>query len=56
MALLRCKDLGMQCTFVATGATVQEIMRKFIEHADPEHDMPVLSAEIIHRIQKTIQK
>jgi predicted small metal-binding protein len=56
MALLACKDLGMDCSFEATGTTDQEIMRQFIAHAESAHRMSVLPADIIYRVQKSIKK
>jgi len=31
-------------------------MKKFAEHAEPAHDMNVLSADIIYKFQKAIKK
>jgi len=56
MASFKCRDLGMDCSFEATGFTDQEIMRQFIDHADTEHKMSVLPADIIYRVQNTIKK
>jgi predicted small metal-binding protein len=55
MMSFSCRDLGFECPFEVTGASEQEIMRQFIDHARPEHDMHVLSAEVIYKIQNTIQ-
>jgi len=51
-----CKDLGIDCSYVTTGTTRNEVMRKFIEHAGSVHNMDVLTADIIYRVQKAIQK
>jgi predicted small metal-binding protein len=56
MGLLRCKDLGMNCSFTATGTTEQDIMRQFIEHAESAHKMSVFSADFMYRVQKAIKK
>jgi len=56
MALLVCKDLGMDCSFQATGTDDREIMRQFIDHAESAHRMSVLSADVIYRVQKSIKK
>jgi predicted small metal-binding protein len=56
MVSFLCKDIGMDCSFEATGTTEQEIMRQFIDHAESEHKMSVLPADIIYRVQKSIKK
>lgn len=56
MVSLLCKDLGMECSFKATGTTGREIMKQFIEHAETEHKMSVLPADVIYRVQKSIKK
>jgi len=56
MALLKCKDSGMDCDFEVTGTTDTEIMRQYIEHSRSVHRMSVLPADIIYRVQKSIKK
>jgi predicted small metal-binding protein len=56
MASFSCKNLGMDCSFEATGTTESELMKKFAEHAEPAHDMNVLPADIIYKFQKAIKK
>ena len=56
MASFNCKDLGMDGSFEVAGVTEQEIMRKFIAYAETELKMPVLSADVIYRVQKAIKK
>jgi predicted small metal-binding protein len=55
MTLCICKDLGMDCSFEATGTTNTEVMRKFIDHAESAHNMDVLTADVIYRVQKAIK-
>jgi predicted small metal-binding protein len=56
MAFCVCKDLGMDCSYEATGTTEIEVMRKFIDHAGSAHNMELLTADVIYRIQKVIRK
>jgi len=56
MALCICKDLGIDCSFEATGTSDNEIMRKFIDHAGSAHNMDLLTADVIYRVQKVIKK
>ena len=56
MVSFTCRDLGMDCSFETTGSTECEIMKKFIDHARSAHNMPVLSADIMLKVQKAIKK
>jgi predicted small metal-binding protein len=56
VASFSCKDLGMDCSFEATGTTERELMRQFIDHAEPAHNLNVLTADVIYQIQKAIKK
>lgn len=51
-----CKDLGLDCTFEVTGTTDREVMRKFIDHAGSAHNMDILTADVIYRVQQSIRK
>ena len=37
MLKFSCKDLGMDCDFVATGATAEEVKQKAFAHAGVVH-------------------
>ncbi len=37
MLKFACKDVGVDCDFVATGATVEELQKKTFEHASVAH-------------------
>jgi predicted small metal-binding protein len=56
MTLQLCRDLGLDCSFQATGTSDNKIMREFIDHAASAHKMDVLSAEVIFKVQKSIKK
>jgi predicted small metal-binding protein len=56
MPSIACKDIGIDCQFEAHGSTNQELMRKFIDHAEPAHHMHYISADIIYRVQQAIRK
>jgi predicted small metal-binding protein len=34
---LTCRDLGMECTFVASGETADEVKAKMLAHAQEAH-------------------
>jgi predicted small metal-binding protein len=56
MVSLMCRDIGIDCPFEAHGSTNHELMRKFIDHAEPAHKMQVLSADVIFKVQNAIRK
>ena len=37
MKSFACKDVGIQCGFVTTGATKDEVLRKAIQHGETAH-------------------
>jgi predicted small metal-binding protein len=37
MLSFACKDVGIQCGFVATGATKDEVLRKAMQHGETAH-------------------
>jgi predicted small metal-binding protein len=56
MVSLNCRDIGMSYSVELTGTNEREIMRKFINYAETELKMPVLTADTIYRVQMAIKK
>jgi predicted small metal-binding protein len=46
----------MDCSFETTGTTDSEIVKKFSDHAKSAHNMPVLTADVILKVQKALKK
>jgi predicted small metal-binding protein len=46
----------MDCSFETTGTTNSEILKKFIDHAQSAHNMPVLTADVILKVKKALKK
>ena len=46
----------MDCLFETTGTTEREIVKKFIDHAESAHNMPVLTADVMLKVKKAIKK
>ncbi|MCK9590563.1 MAG: DUF1059 domain-containing protein [Methanoregula sp.] len=55
MASFTCRDIGIDCPFEAQATTDHELMRKFIDHAESDHKMQVLSADVILKVQNAIK-
>jgi len=43
--MLRCKDVGVDCDFVARGKTEEEVLKKAAEHAKKDHDIDEVTEE-----------
>jgi predicted small metal-binding protein len=46
----------MECLFEVSGATDNEVMRNFIEHAGSAHNMDLLTADVIYRVRQMIKR
>ena len=61
MKTFACKDLGMDCSFVATGSTVEDVKQKAIAHAQVVHkDMlatmtPEQMNDLVQSVEKNIR-
>lgn len=58
MKMLACKDMGMDCPFVAKGETKEEVMEKMMEHAKMEHKDMVekMSPEEMEGMKKKMEE
>ena len=57
MMKFACKDLGMDCDFVATGATKEEVMQKAMAHGGVAHAalMKDMSKEQMEQFGKQLE-
>lgn len=55
MKVLRCRDVGVNCDFVARGATVEEIMQKAAAHAKVDHGMAAIPPELAEKVKASIK-
>jgi len=53
--VLRCKDVGINCDFVARGKTVDEVLKIAAEHAKSDHDVDEVSEEYLKSWRKIIR-
>ena len=51
---IRCKDVGVDCDFVVTGETEEEIMKKAAEHAKKAHGMNGIPQELVQKVRAAI--
>ncbi len=52
---LRCRDVGMDCDFVARGNTEDEILKKAAEHAKAAHNMNEIPPELLSKVRSVIR-
>jgi predicted small metal-binding protein len=53
--VLTCKDVGVDCDFVARGATVEEVIEKAREHACKDHGFADIPAELVDKVKAAIR-
>ena len=52
--VLKCKDVGMDCDFVARGETEEEVLQQAAKHAGTTHGMTEMSDEIVAKVRAAI--
>ena len=51
----KCIDIGMSCSFEATGKTDAEVMKKVADHAAKAHNMKTIPPDVMTKIKKAIK-
>jgi predicted small metal-binding protein len=52
--VLRCRDVGLDCDFVAQADTEEEILQQAATHACTVHNMQEIPAEVITAVRAAI--
>ena len=50
-----CRDVGMDCDFVARGETDEDILQQCTEHARKDHGMTEIPAELADKVLGAIR-
>jgi len=50
-----CREVGVDCDFVAKGETEQEVLQECAEHARKEHGMTELPADLAEKVRGAIR-
>jgi predicted small metal-binding protein len=50
-----CRDVGMDCDFVAKGETEQDILQQCAEHARKDHGMTEIPPEVAEKLRGSIR-
>lgn len=53
--VLHCKDVGMDCDFVARAETEQEILQQAAAHAQTTHGMHDIPPEVVAKVRSVIR-
>jgi predicted small metal-binding protein len=54
--VMKCREVGLDCDFVATGENEGEIMAKVAKHAKEDHGMTDISPEVVAKVQAAIHE
>ena len=52
--VLKCRDVGMDCDFVARGGSEQEVLQQAAEHAKRDHGIPEITPELASQVKAVI--
>jgi len=52
---VNCRDVGVDCDFVAHGETEQEVLQQCAEHARTAHGMNEIPAELATKVRAAIR-
>jgi predicted small metal-binding protein len=53
--ILKCKDVGVDCDFVASGKTEEEVLKKAAEHARKDHNIKKVTKDYLDSWRKHIR-
>ncbi len=53
--VISCKDVGVDCDFEVRAETTDELMKKLSEHAEKDHGMKDIPAEVVSRVKAAIR-
>ncbi len=53
--VLRCRDVGVDCDFVACGKTEEEIFLKAKEHGKSDHNMSEIPKDTLDKARRAIR-
>jgi predicted small metal-binding protein len=56
MKYIRCRDVGVDCDFEASGATAEEVLAKCADHAKKEHGMDAIPPELLDKVRAAMRE
>lgn len=55
MKVIRCRDVGVDCDFVARGRTVEDVLAQCAAHAKSDHGMDAIPLELQEKVRAAVQ-
>lgn len=52
--VLKCRDVGVDCDFVARGESEQEVLKQTAEHAKQDHGMDGIPPELMAKVKAAV--
>jgi predicted small metal-binding protein len=56
MKVVNCRDVGVDCDFVARGETVDDVLRQCGEHARSAHGYADVPPELVDKVRASIRE
>ena len=56
MKAVNCRDVGVDCEFVARGETVEDVLRQCGEHARSAHGYADVPPELVDKVKAAIRE
>jgi predicted small metal-binding protein len=56
MKVVNCRDVGVDCDFVARGETVEDVLRQCGEHARAAHGFADIPPEMVDKVKAAIRE
>ena len=53
--MVSCREVGVDCDFVAKGETEEEILQQCAEHARNDHGMTEIPDDLVERVRGAIR-
>ena len=54
--VVSCREVGVDCDFVAKGETEQEVLQQCAEHARSAHGMTEIPAELAEKVRAAMRE
>ena len=53
--VVHCRDVGLDCDFVARAETEEELLQKAAEHGRTQHGMTEIPPDVLQRVKSLIR-
>jgi predicted small metal-binding protein len=53
--IAKCRDVGLDCNFIARAETEEDVMKQIADHANTTHGVKDMPEEVIARVRSVIR-